>query len=281
MTEETPWIVNTTDETFEADVYARSQLGLVVVDFWAEWCAPCRMLAPLLEQLAQEYEGRFTLVKANTDHTQQAASQFSVSGIPAVFAVLDGERLDHFQGVLPEDALRRWLDQCLRQAELAEIKGLLEEAPEAAEEKLRAVLEQTPDDGARLLLAESLMRQDRDAESLEVLAHLEKRGFLEPEAEKMKATLDLKQKSSLDVATARAEAEAQPGDFSLQLTLAEALAGQRQYEQAFEICLVLVAQDRQQTGEKARQLMIEVFRTLPEDSEITREYRRKLSMALY
>ena len=86
---ESKWIVNTTDDTFEADVFARSELGIVVVDFWADWCAPCRMIGPVLEKLAIDGDGRFTLVKALTDDNQEAANRFEVRGIPAVFAVLN------------------------------------------------------------------------------------------------------------------------------------------------------------------------------------------------
>jgi len=104
---------------------------------------------------------------------------------------------------------------------------------------------------------------------------------LESSVEKIKAALELSSKSGMSIEAARAEAEANPKNFELQLSLAEILAGHQQYEPAFEICLSLVALDRKLTGEKARALMVDVFRVLPEDSELTRDYRRKLSMALY
>ncbi|RMF39793.1 MAG: co-chaperone YbbN, partial [Planctomycetota bacterium] len=99
------WLVETTDATFDADVMIRSQLGLVIVDFWADWCAPCRALAPVLEKVVSEYAGRVTLVKANTDLNPTAAAQFGVQGIPALFAVFDGKIIDAVQGALPEAAL--------------------------------------------------------------------------------------------------------------------------------------------------------------------------------
>ncbi|MEC8473482.1 MAG: thioredoxin domain-containing protein, partial [Planctomycetota bacterium] len=105
MSQENPWLINTTDETFQVDVMERSKLGLVVVDFWAEWCAPCRMLGPVLEKLASESDGKFTLVKAETELNATAAGEFSVSGIPAVFAVVDGQVVDRFEGAMPEPAI--------------------------------------------------------------------------------------------------------------------------------------------------------------------------------
>ncbi|MCC6509602.1 MAG: co-chaperone YbbN, partial [Pirellulaceae bacterium] len=100
------WIRHTTDDTFETEVVERSRQGLVVLDFWAEWCGPCRALAPTLEKLALEYAGRFTLVKANTDETPEAAGKYSVASIPTVLGIMDGEIVDAFEGALPERQIR-------------------------------------------------------------------------------------------------------------------------------------------------------------------------------
>ncbi len=281
-TEKSMWVVNTTDEDFEAIVFEGSKERLVVVDFWAEWCAPCRALGPVLEKLAEEFAGRFLLAKANTDKAQRAAAEFQVSGIPAVFAMRDGNLVDSFQGAMPEAALRDWIHKQLAGTLLLDAKLLAAADPVAAEAKLREFLEQAPNDAPALIqLAELLLAQQRRAESGEIIELLEKRGFLEPSAEKVKAAWELSSKAGESIEAARTNAEADPKNFQLQLMLAEVLAGHQQYEQAFEICLSLVARDRKLTGEKARALMVDVFRVLPEDAELTRDYRRKLSMALY
>ncbi len=281
-TEKSMWVVDTTDENFEAIVFEGSRERLVVVDFWAEWCAPCRALGPVLEKLAEEFAGRFLLAKANTDSAQRAAAEFQVTGIPAVFAMLEGNIVDSFQGAMPEAAIRDWINKQLAGTLLLDAKRLAVTDPIAAEAKLREILEQSPSDSSALIqLAELLLAQHRNEECRGVIDQLEKRGFLEPSAEKVKAALELSSKSGVSVEAARKEAEANPKNFELQLRLAEALAGHQEYEQAFEICLSLVALDRKHTGEKARALMVDVFRVLPDDSELTRDYRRKLSMALY
>ena len=95
-----PWVMATSDDSFDKDVFERSFETAVVVDFWADWCAPCRLLGPVLEKLAAEYDGGFVLVKANTEEVPQAAAKFRVDGIPAVFAVCDGEVVEAFQGAL-------------------------------------------------------------------------------------------------------------------------------------------------------------------------------------
>lgn len=282
MAEQSQWIINTTDDTFEADVLARSELGLVVVDFWADWCAPCRMLGPILEQLVVQEDGRFTLVKADTEDNQTAAAQFGVSGIPAVFAVLDRQVVDSFQGALPEPDIKQWLERLESVATLLEASRLANDDPDVAEQKIRGILAQTPDNAAAsIALAELLLGQDRDDESRDIVQQLESRGFLEPEAEKLKAMLALKSKASIDVDAARFAAQSNPDDFDAQLVLAEALVGHGQHAEGFDICLSLVEHDRNATGEKARALMVEVFQSLPADSELVNDYRRRLSMLLY
>ncbi|MCX5439695.1 MULTISPECIES: tetratricopeptide repeat protein [unclassified Streptomyces] len=106
------------DETgFERDVLQRSAEVPVVIDFWAEWCEPCKQLSPLLESLAAEYNGRFVLAKIDVDANQMLMQQFGVQGIPAVFAVVAGQALPLFQGAAPAEQIRETLDQLIQVAE--------------------------------------------------------------------------------------------------------------------------------------------------------------------
>ncbi|NLX54793.1 MAG: tetratricopeptide repeat protein [Planctomycetaceae bacterium] len=278
----TPWVVDTTAERFELDVIERSKVTPVVVDFWAAWCQPCRLLAPLLERLATELGGRFVLVRANTDELPQIAAQFQVQSIPAVFALVDGQVVDFFQGVLSESQLRTWLDRVLLAGTLVDAQAQESTRPSESERLYRQVLEQTPGHAqAKTGLARVLLDQGRSAESQALIEELEKRGFLEPEAEKVKAAITLASLGTADVAALRAAAAADPADLTAQLRLAEALAGQHAFEEALELCLQLVAQDKEGVGEQARQVMVGVFHVLPADSELTRSYRRRLSTLLF
>lgn len=282
MADESQWVIDTKDDNFQNDVFERSKDCLVVVDFWAEWCAPCRALAPVLVALAEEMQGKFILVKANTDDVQQVAGQFGVSSIPAVFAVLGGEVIDSFQGALPEPAIREWLEACFSQSDLMHAKQLTESEPEEAEKQLRKLIDSQPKNSQpTIALLELLADQGRDDEARELLENLQERGFLEPEAERILSRLDIKSKSSESIEDTVARAEAEPDNYALQFELAEALAANDQHQECCEVCLQLVAKDRQNYGEEARKLMLKVFQVLPEDSELTREYRRKLSLTLY
>ncbi|MEM8735672.1 MAG: tetratricopeptide repeat protein [Planctomycetota bacterium] len=272
--------IETTDERFETDVLIRSQLELVVVDFWADWCAPCRMLAPILERLDAEHEG-FTLVKAETDKNQQAAQQYSVSGIPAVFAFLDGKIVDSFQGVLPEPQLEEWLNNNLEKARLYRLESSLEADAESALAEIREVVAVSESDSARVLLVQALHRVGESDECRAVLSELSKRGFLEPECERIQAELDLGAKADVDIDALRSAAAADGADLAKQFELAEGLVATNAFDEGFEICLRLVQEDRAGQGERARLLMLEAFKMLGDDSEVTRDYRRKLSMVLY
>ena len=101
------WVIDTSDENFAQDVLERSKELGIVVDFWAPWCGPCRMLAPVLEQLAAEYDGRFLLVQANVDEMPKTAAEFGVSSIPVVYGFREGQMAEQFMGVLPEADLRQ------------------------------------------------------------------------------------------------------------------------------------------------------------------------------
>ncbi|MCX4587124.1 tetratricopeptide repeat protein [Streptomyces sp. NBC_01481] len=110
-------VIDVDEAGFERDVLQRSTEVPVVIDFWAEWCEPCKQLSPLLERLAQEYSGRFVLAKIDVDANQMLMQQFGIQGIPAVFAVVAGQALPLFQGAAPETQIRQTLDQLIQVAE--------------------------------------------------------------------------------------------------------------------------------------------------------------------
>ncbi len=98
---------------FEEKVVAASSKQPVVIDFWAPWCAPCKVLKPILEKLAAEYDGKFKLAKVNSDENPEIAARYAVRGIPSVKAMVDGKIVNEFTGALPESAVRDWLDKII------------------------------------------------------------------------------------------------------------------------------------------------------------------------
>lgn len=280
-------IIDVTLATFERDIVQRSLEQPVIVDFWAPWCAPCRQLAPALEAIAREHAGKVTLAKVNVDEQPEIAQAFGVQSIPFVVAMRDGRPVDQFMGLLPDEELRAWFTALLPSpAEQLFRRGLelQESSPAEAEAAYREALSLTPEnDRIRIALLELLTRLQRDDEARRIIEELEKRGFLEPEAERMKAELDLRAVAAEagDVQAARAAAAANPDDLALQLTLAEALIGVRKYEEALEVCLQIIQRDRDGVGQTAKDVMVKVFETLGSGSELVSNYRRKLATALY
>ncbi|MCA9116005.1 MAG: thioredoxin [Planctomycetaceae bacterium] len=284
---ESTWVREITADSFQQDVVDQSMERLVLVDFWAPWCEPCRQLGPMLEKLAAEFNGRFLLTKVNIDESPELAGAFRVQSIPAVFAIQQGQPVDQFQGVMPEGDLKEWISALLPSpTEELLVQGQALEAtdPAAAEKCYRDALEHDEsNDRAKVALARVLVLLERDDEASRLIARLEERGFLEPEAEKLKHQLELRAaaEEAGSVTEAREAVEASPDDMQLRIRLADALAGDRKFEDAMKECLLVVERDRDGAGEDARRTMVQIFDTLGPSSELVGEYRRRLATLLY
>lgn len=282
-----PWIIEGTEQNFEQQVIQRSNEIPVIVDFWATWCGPCQELGPILEKLAQEYAGRFLLVKVDVDQQPAIAGAFGVRSIPHVFALRNGQLADQFMGLVPEDQLRQWLDQFQpspTELLLQEARKLEASDPREAEAKYREALELSPgEDRIRIDLARFLLKQHKNADCREIITKLEARGFLEPEAENVKAELDLRDAAAEagGVGECRAALVAAPNDPGLQLKLAEALGAAQQYQEALDTALRVIQNSSGDLREQARATMVNLFHMLGPEAELTRTYRRKLATALY
>jgi len=281
------WVVEVTDETFESDVVVRSKEVPVVVDFWAEWCGPCRILGPILEKLALEYAGKFVLAKVDTDGAPHISQSFGIRSIPTVFAFKDGVPGESFAGALPEQDVRNFIDRLVpsQEDDLATRADQLRATdPEGAIGLYREVLQATPgNDAARLGLAEVLLEQgEREDAKATIAPMMPPSGPLADRAEHVRSELALD-----ELTTDRSEdelrglLEAEPERADLLLELGQLLAAGRRYPEALEALLDASRRDRALASGAAKKLMVDIFHVVGVRSELADDYRTKLTRLLY
>jgi putative thioredoxin len=268
-------------QAFGLDVLQRSHEVPVVVDFWAAWCGPCRVLGPALEKVAAEHQGAIDLVKVDVDHNPALAAQFGVQGIPTVLAFRDGRPVARFTGALPEAAVRQWMEQILP----TEIDGLVDQARDAvlegdqvtAEALFRRVLEEIPDHAeAGTGLAALLIARGETAEALILLGRLPRTG----EVERLESAARIAAAQGTDLHALEARLATDPDDTLARLELGKALAARNEHEPALDHLLAVVRAGGPHR-EAARAAMVDIFGVLGNGHPLTGLYRRALASALY
>jgi putative thioredoxin len=278
--------IDTTADTFERDVIEASRSHPVVVDFWAPWCGPCRVLKPILEKLAKEYAGKFVLVKLNTDEHPEPAARYGVRGIPNVKAFVDGKVANEFVGALPESGVRAFLDSLVpSEAEKLRrdaIHAIAEGEFEEAEAKLREAISLEPANvPAQVELAELLAARGDMAgaeAALAVVPEYESDERLDALRARVAGWRTVQGLPSADALRDRIAGN--PGDLEARLALGERFAGEARFESAMKELLEVVRRDRGELREKARQALLRVFSLASGDPDLVREYRRQLASAL-
>lgn len=283
----TNWVIDVGDDEFEAEVAQRSLSVPVVIDFWAEWCGPCKTLGPMLEQLAREKNGAFVLAKVNIDEAQQLAGYFQIESIPTVVAIRNAEVVDNFVGLLPEEQLRAFIEQ-LQPSEIeqavAEAAKLEGSEPAQAENMYRLILAKEPDRGlARVGLARLLIGQKNFPEASELLSPLGTSGDIGVEVERLRRLIEVQQDAQPagDEAPLRKKIEADPENAKLRYDLGAILTQKGQYSEALEILLSAAERDKQLGKNEVRELMVKIFQIIGVRSEMADDYRGRLQSMLY
>ncbi|MEX0805994.1 MAG: thioredoxin [Candidatus Binatia bacterium] len=280
------WTIEVGEDNFESAVVERSHQIPVVVDFWAPWCGPCRVLGPVLEKLAEEYAGKIVLAKVNVDDNPALAGAFGIQGIPAVKLIKDGQIAGEFTGALPEPAVREMLSRYLPSEydTQAQEAATLEEEGKGAQAKAiyQSILDAEPNHAKALLgLGRLLMNEgDRDG----ALNYLEKISLAADErkdADRLIARLQLRGDDNADEATLREKLAAEPDSPEARFNLAQALAANENFEEALAQFLNIVKSDRNFRDDGARKAMVQIFDVLPPDDPLTDQYRSELAKVLF
>lgn len=271
------FVTDVTERDFEQQVLARSREVPVVVDFWAEWCAPCRMLGPTLEREVNALGGRVVLAKLDVDQAQALSQKYGVQGIPAVMAFRDGAVVADFVGARDAGFVRKWL------AELSPSQAQQLLAAAKDEPSLRALVEQ-PEVGAQatLRLAELVLGQGRAQEAMALLDTL-KPGSAEAEkgdSLRRLAAFAVDAEAFGGEARAKETLANEPTNLDAKWALACVHAARNELAQALELFLELVTSSRKFKDDGARKAMVTLFERLGPQHELTREFRRRLQNVL-
>ncbi|MFH9071589.1 tetratricopeptide repeat protein [Streptomyces alboflavus] len=272
------------DETgFERDVLQRSTEVPVVIDFWAEWCEPCKQLSPLLERLTQEYNGRFVLAKIDVDANQMLMQQFGVQGIPAVFAVVAGQALPLFQGAAPEAQIRQTLDQLIQVGEERfGLTGLVVDPNASGDEPQAAPA--APAGPYDALLEAAVQALDAGDLGGAVQAY---KNVLSDDPGNTEAKLGLAQAEllrrvqDLDPAVVRKDAAEKPGDPAAQIAAADLDLVGGHVEDAFGRLVETVRRTAGEDREAARLRLLELFEVVGGDDPRVTSARTALARVLF
>ncbi|GAA3390105.1 tetratricopeptide repeat protein [Cryptosporangium minutisporangium] len=257
----TPYVIDVTEATFQNEILQRSLQTPVVIDFWAEWCQPCKQLSPVLEKLAVEGDGAWVLAKIDIDANPRLAQAFRVQSIPFVMAIVNGQPVDAFAGVQPEANLRQWLAAILKaaggEAEVPADPRLLD-----ADDKLQA----GDLDGAEAAYKALLAETPNDQNATSGLAQIGLMRRLE---------------GVTDGRAVLAAAEAAPADVDLQTRAADVEFVSGLAEQAFARLITLIRRTAGDDRNRVRTHLLDLFAIAPPDDPVVIKARRDLTSALF
>ena len=287
---ETPYIFDVTDASFDQLVLENSFHKPVLVDFWAEWCAPCKALMPLLAKIAESYQGELLLAKVNSDVEQQTVMRMGIRSLPTVVLFRNGQPVDGFAGAQPESAIRAMLEPHVQmpaapEADPMEVALALFAAGQIGETEnlLVALLGEDNENGAALILyARCLAERGELSEAEAVLDAVKGDEHKQALAGARDQLTFLRQAADLpEVATLKSRLAQDANDDEAAYQLAVQQLARQQYEAALDGLLRLFVRNRSYADGLPHKTLLQVFDLLGSDHPLVATYRRKLYQALY
>ncbi len=285
-------IKDTTTATFVKDVVEASRKAPVLVDFWADWCGPCKQLTPVIEKVVRSYGGKVRLVKMNIDQHPSIPGQLGVQKLPTVMAFRDGRPIDGFMGVQPESAIKTFIDRLLGEDAASDLAAALAAGEEAyaagdmqgAAEIYASILEESREEpGALAGLARCYLKTGDVARAEQTLGLVPPDKRKNPAVAAVQAAINLAHKAAEAGDTAQLEAKvaANPADHQARIDLATALAAGGKKAAAVDHLLESFKLDRNWNDQAARKQLVQLFEAWGPKDAATLDGRRRLSSLLF
>ena len=288
-------IVDSDTASFSNDVIEASKTGPILVDFWADWCAPCKQLTPILEELVKSYKGLIKLVKIDTEKNQELSQQLQIQSLPTVYGFYEGQPIDGFSGAMPENEVKKFINKVIDASggnKIEELQKAIEDAEKLFNEE---DFESALNAFSNLLSAEAnnakiiagygkcLLKLDRNEEVKELLEGLEEDMLNDKNIISLIALSKLEKNNKTAGAPEEyiEEVNINPNNHELRFKLAEAYLASNLRQQGIEQLLIIVKKDRKWEDDKARKKIIELLDAFGEDDPITSETRLKLSSIIF